>query len=97
MIPKNRTRELLAHALLVARDAGLQSMTRQAIADHAGVSEGLVTARLGTMAAIRRDVMRAAVRESCVEVVAQGLALRDPHALKAPADLKARAAEYLCK
>jgi hypothetical protein len=47
------------------------------------------------MSALRREIMREAVRVECLAVVAQGLAVRDPHAMAAPAELRQRAARHL--
>jgi hypothetical protein len=92
MNSKQRTRELLAHALTVAERDGWARMTREAVAMQAEVSPGLVSARLGTMAELRRAVMRAAVAAGTLRVVAEGLVLGDKHALRAPESLRAAAA-----
>lgn len=93
--PADRTRELLAVAVNVAAAHGWRTLTREGIAVAAGVSPGLVSARLGTMDALRRSVMRAAVRERVVAVVAEGLALRDKQACKADEGLRALAAAWV--
>lgn len=95
--PIVRTAELLRVALDVAEARGWRTMTRDCIAVAAGVSPALVSARLGTMDALRRSVMRAAVRGRVVPVVAEGLAVGDAQARKAPDDLKRLAADHLCK
>lgn len=94
--PIARTAELLRVAVEVASTKGWRAMTRDCIAVAAGVSPALVSARLGTMDTMRRSVMRAAVRDRVLPVVAEGLAAGDPHARKAPEDLKRLAAEFLC-
>lgn len=90
-----RTAELLAVALRLAAADGFRTLTRDAIALAAGVSPGLVSARLGTMDQMRRSVMRQAVTQRCVPVVAQGLAVRDRQALKADEQLRAAAAAWV--
>ena len=95
--PAVRTAELLTVALRVAATRGWRTMTREDIAAAAQCSAGLVSARLGTMDAMRRSVMRAAVRERVVRVVAEGLAIGDAQARKAPEDLKRLAADLLCR
>lgn len=90
-----RADELLEVAVRVAAERGWSKMTRACIAEAAQVSEGLVSARLGTMDALRRSVMRAAVKRRIVGIVAEGLALRDRHAAKADDDLRAEAARRL--
>lgn len=66
-------------------------ITREGIARAAGVSDALVTYHLGTMADLRRAVMREAVRAECLPVIAQGITARDRHALKAAPELRQKA------
>ena len=95
--PKTRTEALLQAALEVAQVKGWRRMTRECVAVAAGVSPALVSARLGTMEALRRSVMRAAVRQRIAGVVAEGLIAGDRHAQAADAALKQAAAEYVCR
>ena len=95
--PSVRTAELLRVAIEVAGVRGWRQMTRECIAVAAGVSPALISARLGTMDALRRSVMRAAIKHQVVSIVAEGLAVGDAHARKAPDDLKRLAAEHLCR
>lgn len=92
---KDRTKELTASALQLAERVGWSNLTRDAIATEAGVSGALVTFRLGTMTEAKRKVMRAAVAARSLRVVAEGLAVGDRHARKAPDDLKAEAAAWI--
>jgi AcrR family transcriptional regulator len=93
--PSDRTDAILTAALHLAARHGYHTLTREQIALAAGVSPALVSARLGTMDAMRRSVMRAAVARRCVGVVAQGLALRDRWAMRADDSLRAAAAAYV--
>lgn len=93
--PKKRTEELLDVALKLAEKHGYPSLTRESIASEAQVSPALVTARLGTMDALRRSVMRQAIRRRCLRVVAEGLVARDKHALKADESLRLAAVEWV--
>lgn len=85
---KERIAALLATALDLARRKGWHSLTHESVATAAGVSPSLVKVRLGTIASLRRAVMREAVKQRCVRVVAQGLAVNDR---------AARAADYLLR
>ena len=67
-------------ALIVAARCGYQTMSREAIAQEAGCSTGLISRYFGTMLQLRRAVMRAAVTRGDQAVLAQGLAARDPNA-----------------
>nr|WP_297388215.1 helix-turn-helix domain-containing protein [uncultured Roseateles sp.] len=89
--PKDRKAAILDAALLVAADKGYARMTRDDVAGAAGVSPALVSTYFTTMAQLRRDVMRAAVKREVLPVLAQGLVARDSQALKASDDLRARA------
>lgn len=89
--PKTRRAEIMRGALSACALIGYSRVTRDQIAAHAGCSPTLLTYHIGTMPNIRRAIMRAAVREECLSVIAQGLALRDPQAMKAPEELRKRA------
>lgn len=91
----DRKRQLLGIAVEIARSKGYTKVTREAIADKGKVSPALISHYFGTTVQLKRDIMRAAVQQGIVEVVAQGLADRNPYALKAPDDLKQKAAKHL--
>lgn len=90
--PDDRKYQILTAALeLATTPGGYKRLTRKAIADRVGCAEGLVSRYFATMPQMRRTVMRSAVLTENLHIIAQGLADGDPHAAKAPADLKARA------
>jgi len=91
----DRIAQILDAALVVASKVGYARLTREDIAKRADVPASLISYHLGTMPALRRKIMREAIRTECLPVVAQGLAIRDRFALKAPADLRARAVASL--
>lgn len=93
--PTDRKTKLLEAALAVAQRDGYDRMTRDAIAVKAGTSPALVSHSLGTMPQLRRTVMRAAVKQGVVAVIAQGLAVKDKHATGAPEALRKQAVELL--
>lgn len=95
MNSKQRTTELLRHALTVAERDGWHCLTREAVAREANVSDGLVSARLGTMIELRRSVMRAAITQRALRVVAEGILARDKYALRAPDDVRLAAARLI--
>ncbi len=82
-------------ALTVAVKYGFLNLTQERVAKQAGCSYGIITLRCGTMTALRRDVMRAAVAAQCLPVIASGLAIKHPSALKAPKPLRDAAAATL--
>lgn len=89
--PEVRAEQLLEHAIEQAKTTGLARLTRDGIAQRAGVAPGLVSVRLGTMANLRRDIIRHAIKRAILPIVAEALMARDPQALKAPKELRQRA------
>ncbi len=92
-----RAAQILAAAVEAARDHGYTRLTREQVAARIGISASLVPHYIGSAADLRRKVMREAVRVECLAVIAQGLAVRDPHALRAPEELRQRAAQHLAR
>jgi AcrR family transcriptional regulator len=94
---RERVAQILKAALeLCSQEATTYNrITRDEIAKKAGIPSSLVAYHCGTMADLRRDIMREAVRVENLAVIAQGLAARDRHALKAPEEVRRRALESL--
>lgn len=84
----DRRAQILAAAVTLASKQGYHNITREQIAGIAGISPGLVSKYAGTMTNLRRDVMRAAIRERNLSIIAQGIALHDRTAMRAPDDVK---------
>ena len=88
--------KILDAAVEISRTKGYNRITRNEVAEQAGgIAGSSVHYHFKTMTKLRRDIMRAAVRNEVIEVVAQGLALRDPHALKAPLELRGQAVDFM--
>lgn len=90
-----RVEELLAAGLTLAAAKGYQRVSRADLAQAVGVAEGTVSLHFGTMKQFRRSLMRAAVDQRNLAVLAQGLAMRDAVACEAPADLRDEAANSI--
>lgn len=88
LAPKDRKAQILGVAVKQAETDGYQNIERAKIAAAADISPGLVSKYFGTMSDLKRSVMRAAVRNGCLPVIAQGLALKDKQACKAPEELQ---------
>lgn len=96
VIPLLRKDHILNVAVeLSQQPGGYNSLTREAIAETAGVSTGLINNYYGTMKQLRRAIMRAAINRNIPVIVAQGLAIGDNHAKKAPKNLKNQAANLI--
>lgn len=93
--PGERRKQILFVAVQTAVDIGYNKVTRENIADRAGVSEGLIGHYFSTMPKLKRAVMRYAVQHDVAEIVAQGLTNGDPHAKKASSELKKQAAQII--
>ena len=93
--PSLRKDHILRHAVEESMHSGYHAVLRSSIANRAGVSMGLVTNYFGTMTQLRRAVMRYAVENEVLIVIAQGLANKDKQAKKASTELKEKAAAYI--
>jgi AcrR family transcriptional regulator len=93
--PKDRKELLLAAALEVAVSHGYLFMTRDDIAKVAECSPTLVPRYLGTMATLRKVIMRRAIKDGNLAIIVQGLASKDPLCAKLPDDVKKAAAATL--
>lgn len=91
----DRKKEILDAALVVARANGCNKATLQDVARQARCTHGLVLYYFSTAVQLRRAVMSEAIRIGDAALVAQGLAMGDSKAKRAPPDLKAAAAAYL--
>lgn len=86
---------ILKVATRMALKNGFTSLTRDAVAEEACVAMGSINHHYGTMAALRDEVMRNAVDNEILEIVAQGLASGHPIAQGAPVKLKQNALKTL--
>jgi len=93
--PDDRRESILAAAIALSEKVGYMNILREDVAASAGVAPSLVSKYFGSIPKLKRDIMRAAVQQEVLSIVAQGVATCDPHALKASDDLKRRAAAAL--
>lgn len=91
----DRKTQIIDAAVSEAKVHGYRRITRAGIAARAGVSEALVSHHTGTMVSLKRDVMRAAIRDEILSIVAEGLADKDKQARKAPEHLRQAAANHI--
>ena len=95
MSPGDRRRMMLDCALKLAAEHGYRNITVKQISDAAGVGPTLYAHHFGNANQMRVDIMRAAVKQEVLPVILQGLAVKDPQAMKASPELRARAIESL--
>ncbi len=92
LLPNDRKNQILEAAIKVAeRPGGWAKLTRDAVAKESECAEGLPSKYFGTMVNFKRAIMRAAIRELNLSVIAQGLAAGDKVAMKADVALKRKA------
>jgi AcrR family transcriptional regulator len=91
MKPADRKKQILDVAVELSKKQGYQRVTRDDVARAAECACGLINRYFETMIQLRRAVMRAAVKQGVLEIVAQGIVAKDAQALKAPEELKQRA------
>jgi len=91
----DRKTQILDAAMTVARANGYNRTTLQDVAKQAGCTHGLVLYYFSTSVQLRRAVMSEAIRVRDAAILAQGLAMGDSKAKRAPPDLRAAAAAYL--
>lgn len=83
----DRRAAVLNAALDLAKKDNYLSLTRDAIAEAAGVSGPTVQHHFGSVANLRRELMTFAIRRKCLRVIAQGVACGDPQTMRLdPAD-----------
>ena len=94
--PDDRKQQILTAAIRVAaRPGGWSKLTREAVAKEADCAEGLPSKYFGTMVNFKRAIMRAAIHDWNLSVIAQGLAAGDKVAMKAEEALKRKALDTL--
>ena len=84
LAPDDRRQLILEAAINLATADGYISLTRGAVASHAGISPALVTFYYLSTRLLLQAVMEEAVRREILPVIAEGLATRCPIALAAP-------------
>lgn len=95
MTPDKRSAEILEAAVKLAKRIGFRRLTRDGVAEAAKVSTGLVSTHFGGIEGLRDAVMRVAVRDEVLAIVADGIANGNRIARRAPASLRQRALQSL--
>lgn len=86
---------ILRAAVQLSRHRGYCFISRDDIAAYANVGAGTVNMHFQTMETLRQEVLKQAVSTRILEIVALGLALREPVILQAPKTLRKAATDYL--
>jgi AcrR family transcriptional regulator len=86
---------ILCAAIELALKVGYQHLIRDEVAKKAGVSGPLLNKHYGTIRELRQQVLKTAIEKGIIEIVAQGLGMRDPIALKATDEIKQKAFNFM--
>ncbi len=89
--PEVRKDSIIAAALALSTETHYREVTRDQIGTRCGITGTAVMYHFKTMQQLRREIMRAAVKQERLRVIAQGLTCGDAHAQRAPDDLQRRA------
>ena len=90
-----RETQILDAAVKLSEKHGYSNVTREQVANAAGCSVGLVSRHMGTMENLRRSIVSAAISQENLIILAQALVNNHPKALRAPQELRHRAALML--
>lgn len=90
-----RRKAIIAAATKLAMKHGYSNITREAVATEAACSPATVSVYFPLFGDVKRQVMREAIEASNLAIIAQGLAVRDRLAMRAPDGLKRKAIESL--
>lgn len=89
--PEVRKALVITAALALAEQGHFLKLTRDSIARAAGVTGSAIQYHFKTMEQLRGDVMRAAIKQERLVVIAQGLTCGDGRAVRVSPELRARA------
>jgi AcrR family transcriptional regulator len=88
---ETRNRAVLVAAVALSQEIGYANITRDAVAERAGVAAGSVNNAYGTVADLRDAVMAHAVENELLGIIGSGVANGHPAARAVPAELQQRA------
>lgn len=86
-----RKDHILEEALKLSESEGFAKLSRDKVAELCGIKGSLIHYHFVSMENFKRDIMLLAIKLENLSVIAEGLAIRDVYAKKAPQELKERA------
>lgn len=95
MTEKKQTKEIvMTAALSMATEVGLMGITREGVAKRAHVADGTVSFHFNTMNQFRRAVLRRAIHDENIPVLATALT-RPEYGADITGDLRAKVIQHL--
>jgi len=95
--PDIRKEHILKAAITLAREVGYKNITRDTVAESAGISSSLIAAYFPTMDDLKNAVMTAAIDRNVFEIIAQGLVIGDKQANNLSKQMKRKVVDYIFK
>jgi AcrR family transcriptional regulator len=84
-----RRQEILEAAVRIAEKCGgFNNLTRLNVANEASCSEALISRYFGTMPQFKHDIMRVAIKDRNLAIIAQGIGMGNHQALTIGKELK---------
>lgn len=90
-----RIDHILAHATTLAQRKSYEQITREEIAKASEISPSVISFHFRSMEHLRNEILRKAVAEENLKIIAQGLVNHHPVALRAPLKNKRAAAKLI--
>lgn len=92
----NHVKQLIIEtAYHITKREGFAALTRDGVADEAGIARGAINHQFGTMDELRDAVMQLAIEDGELPIIAHGLSIGHPVARTAPDDIKRQALNTL--
>lgn len=92
--PTLRKEHILSVALKLSENNGVDTVQRNHIADSAGVSVALVSRYFGTIKKLRRTIVRAAIKQENLPVIAYAIISHNTCVKKISIELRTKALEH---
>jgi len=95
--PKHRQKLILDAAVKLSSMIGYENITRDAVAEIADVSSPLVGKYFGRMSELKNAVIREAIIQENVQIIAQGIISKNTYTKRINVKLRHKVIEYLSK
>lgn len=93
--PDERKQQILDAAIKLAKQVGYHSITRDGVAQELGISHGLINNYFNTIEQLKKEVIKKAIEEQILEIIAQALGMGDKQILKISKDIKDKVLKFL--
>lgn len=96
LAPEERRAQILNEAVKIATKHGYTTLTRNNVAEAAGVTNGLVSHYFGSINGLKDAVVQKALSDSIFPILAQAILAKDPNVSNISQSLKRRAMLAAC-